>query len=77
MIKVTKETIDGLASIIINNKTKKPSEEVDEILKENEYFLKDSLAISEVSGPGFMAGWMTAYCTIKRQIENDQFAKND
>lgn len=77
MIKVTKETIDGYSAVIINDKVNTNDDIISEIKKENEYFFTDSVALSRVSEPGFMAGWLLAYCTIKRQIENDNFKAVD
>tara|TARA_R110000824_G_scaffold353298_3_gene540465 strand:+ start:1537 stop:1761 length:225 start_codon:yes stop_codon:yes gene_type:complete len=74
MIKVTKETIEGYGSIISNHKTKSAEEELNEIQAENAFFLADSIRVASVSEPGFMAGWALAYCTIKRQIENDELS---
>lgn len=74
MIKVTKETIDGFTAIIVNNKASHPEEELERIQKENPLFLADSLRVASISEPGFMAGWFTAYCTIRRQIENDELS---
>jgi len=72
MIKITKETVDAFGDLIVADKAGDPDDVVKEIIKENEYFLRESVRISRISQPGFMAGWMLAYNTIKRQIENDE-----